>query len=1801
MPAAKKDAVFALRIISCDYFQAPVRPGVDEEDGEFGRITRAPIVRLYGSTPLGQKACVFLHRLYPYLLVNYSHPIDELEAFKTQLGHSINVCMNALQQSPRPQTHVRAIVPVKAIPFYGFHSGYSYFLKIYVVNPGLVTPMVEILEKGAVMNEKFLVYEAHIRFIQQLFIDYNLFGNVFLLLSDARFREPLPDVDTHPASAPSSPNPLLPNIFYTNATTERKLVWPTSADVPKLTFCELEVDAWPMDILNRATLQERPTQALVDLQNGSTPLITQLVPSLGVLWEDEMRRRHAAGLQTQIQTPASQKGARDPQIPWKKRMDGDLAKLDRLLEERSVQPDRNFPVFNEKDGIKTLFMSVSALYDSKAVSSNSIRVNVTQHVVDTSVVDELLASRDRKSQVTSKAASQQTPKGEIGSSSQAEMASILESLRNLEESEVQPDDDEVVDSRLDEDEEEEEILDNAPDVLSESDDDQELSSEADYSSAVEEINNEEVMHESDADQTGTSDVEEDEGEKSHDDDDGGISAAKSPEGVKPPPISRQNATGLRFPLSSTSPFKTRLDTSKFTSPPRSIPIDGPVFGQKTSLSSPVRRPQVVPPPILDREDEIVEDFEEEEEVVDHSERYNDNLEATDDIVEEDDEEMTSPSASNRIPQYDGANDDDEEIARTLSTKKRRHEDSDQPRDQPPAPAVLSSALIARTIFDSRPPAPTIFNSTSIDQLWSPTKPAPEQKWSFYHSPPSVTSPSRHGVYRLNEAPTAEEAISTMKAFGLQAQLHQIPYYSNPKDVPQHALEYANTRRVLKSNQVSDLPKFNPRIGFDETPAPISRIEYYKNAVGGGTLREFRNVWGPAKPPPSYVEAANWIHMHSNGTVEQLLEHENAVLDSGAPLPALMREKEDDDPVSTTTRGAPSQIDGPTPANKYGFKFNTSKSDSIKREREYLRVISLEVFGSCLLTATSRGDLLPDPKQDPIVAIFYCLYSEDDHRYVTNGHKEGYHVGIITVKDEHPLYKTAISDCNIMQVDNERAIIEGLIKLVRDFDPDILSGHEIHNASWGYVTDRAAVFEIDLLPQLSRLIKDSATPRNPSKKTEWAFRQNSIAEASGRMFLNVWRLMRGEFNLTSYSLPTLVFHVLHSRIPVFKTRTLTQWWQGTATWKGGRLPVMLTRWRTVDYFLNRVQYPLEILEATDFIRRTSEYARIFGMPFYSVLTRGSQFRVEAIMSRITRPENLILLSPSYEQVRQQRALECTPLVMEPRSGFYPDPLLVLDFQSLYPSVMIAYNYCYSTCIGRVPCIGKKERLGVLDKFEVPLETVAALREHLIAERYLTGCAYNSPSVAPNGLVFVKAHIRQSVLARMLTEILDTRVMVKAAMKTYKDNKDLLKTLESRQLALKLIANVTYGYTGASATGRMPCAEIADAIVQTGRDTLERCISKINGSPQRWGAKVQYGDTDSLFVVLEGCLRSKAFDIAKDIVTAMTDENPHPVKLKFEKVYHPCFLYAKKKYVGASFENPEQEDFIFDAKGIETVRRDQFPAVAKILERALKIMFRTADLSAVKEFIINQIVKLESGKVSLIDFLISSEVRLGSYRAKTLPAGAELAKRELQLDPRAQPQFAERKPFVLAAAADKKTAIATLSVAPELAAANLGFQLNKSKYQEKIRKPIERLFNLVGADVKAWFREVPKVDRAIVYVCESTNFNRKNNTIDGYYTSNSCPVCHRATKKAGSICEECRSKPAQTNASVMHRLSASEIKHTDIMRICRDCSGFANSLDSDIPCWSVECPIMYERVKVRKVVESNQHLQLKWQECLKNLEW
>jgi DNA polymerase zeta len=83
----------------------------------------------------------------------------------------------------------------------------------------------------------------------------------------------------------------------------------------------------------------------------------------------------------------------------------------------------------------------------------------------------------------------------------------------------------------------------------------------------------------------------------------------------------------------------------------------------------------------------------------------------------------------------------------------------------------------------------------------------------------------------------------------------------------------------------------------------------------------------------------------------------------------------------------------------------------------------------------------------------------------------------------------------------------------------------------------------------------------------------------------------------------------------------------------------------------------------------------------------------------------------------------------------------------------------------------------------------------------------------------------------------------------------------------------------------------------------------------------------------------------------------------------------------YESADQIEPIFEAKGIEVIRRDGCPSSAKILEKSLKILFDTHDVSKVKEYVCRQFTKILEGKSSIQDLIIAKEFRgISGYKEK-----------------------------------------------------------------------------------------------------------------------------------------------------------------------------------------------------------------------------
>lgn len=116
-------------------------------------LKRVPVLSVYGVTEAGQKICAHLHQLYPYIYIPYhSRPepdigtnntdilIIDIEVlvgeFAQRLALSINEALGVAYNRTNDlekQQYVMAVVPVKAIPYYGYYKDYRLFLKIYLL------------------------------------------------------------------------------------------------------------------------------------------------------------------------------------------------------------------------------------------------------------------------------------------------------------------------------------------------------------------------------------------------------------------------------------------------------------------------------------------------------------------------------------------------------------------------------------------------------------------------------------------------------------------------------------------------------------------------------------------------------------------------------------------------------------------------------------------------------------------------------------------------------------------------------------------------------------------------------------------------------------------------------------------------------------------------------------------------------------------------------------------------------------------------------------------------------------------------------------------------------------------------------------------------------------------------------------------------------------------------------------------------------------------------------------------------------------------------------------------------------------------------------------------------------------------------------------------------------------------------------------------------------------------------------------------------------------------------------------
>ncbi|XP_064360612.1 DNA polymerase delta catalytic subunit, partial [Dromaius novaehollandiae] len=540
----------------------------------------------------------------------------------------------------------------------------------------------------------------------------------------------------------------------------------------------------------------------------------------------------------------------------------------------------------------------------------------------------------------------------------------------------------------------------------------------------------------------------------------------------------------------------------------------------------------------------------------------------------------------------------------------------------------------------------------------------------------------------------------------------------------------------------------------------------------------------------------------------------------------------------------------------------------------LRLLSLDI------ECAGRKGVFPEPEHDPVIQVAGVGLRQ--------GEREPFVRAVFALGSCAP-----ILGCQVLCFQREEELLQAWAEFVRVVDPDIVTGYNIQNFDLPYLLQRAQVLKVTSFPLLGRVRGGRSVLRDASfQSRQLGRRENRVVSMAGRVQFDLLQVLLRDYKLRSYTLNAVSFHFLQEQKEDVQHSIITDLQNGSEQ----------TRRRLAVYCLKDAFLPLRLLEKLMCVVSYVEMARVTGVPLGYLLARGQQVKVVSQLLRQAMKQDLVMPVVKPESGEDYEGAT----VIEPLKGYYDTPIVTLDFSSLYPSIMMAHNLCYTTLLPP----GGPERYGL-----GPDDFIRT----------------------PTGDLFVKASVRKGLLPEVLEGLLAARKRAKAELAQERDP-FRRQVLDGRQQALKVSANSVYGFTGAQA-GRLPCLAISQSVTGFGRQMIERtkqlvesqyCLA--NGFPA--DAKVVYGDTDSVMCRLGVASVAEAMALGRQAAAWVSGHFPPPIKLEFEKVYWPYLLISKKRYAGLHFASrPDAHDKV-ECKGLEAVRRDNCPLVANLLSTCLR---------------------------------------------------------------------------------------------------------------------------------------------------------------------------------------------------------------------------------------------------------------------------
>ncbi len=500
--------------------------------------------------------------------------------------------------------------------------------------------------------------------------------------------------------------------------------------------------------------------------------------------------------------------------------------------------------------------------------------------------------------------------------------------------------------------------------------------------------------------------------------------------------------------------------------------------------------------------------------------------------------------------------------------------------------------------------------------------------------------------------------------------------------------------------------------------------------------------------------------------------------------------------------------------------------------------------------------------------------------------------------------------------DEKEIITRFSELITRIDPDVITGYNIDNYDIRKIMERAEFNKMkDALPWG----RDHGQPKLHSERF-W--------RVKGRLIVDAWWAAKRELKPKQETLNAVSMLVLGEQKLDVDPKHMDEEW-------------IHNRDKVIEYCIQDANLALRILLHVETVRKGLDLAAVSKLPVEDVLVSGTSTLADSLLIRMADRSGIGVPMNGRRLPRGEDQIE-GGYVHDIKPGLY-HWVCVLDFKSMYPSLIISNNICFTTL------------------------------------------SNDGEIVAPSGARYMSPERKKGLLPTILSGLMSQRDAIKKKMKATEDPVEHA-YLDGLQAAVKIIMNTFYGVF-ASSFYRFTDKNIGASITAFARSNIKSIIDCLEGD----GIPVIYGDTDSVFVPspyhdLENTVRFGTEQAERFSQGAKT--------LEFEKIVEPFFSHGmKKRYVGRVIWPEKQEDLL--VRGYEIRRSDSFDLQSRILTELFeKILDEKKDeaLALVKEAVRNTL----HGKVPPEDLVISRTCKgLDAYENPERMANVQAAKKLIAL--------------------------------------------------------------------------------------------------------------------------------------------------------------------------------------------------------------